>query len=41
MLFLLVIKLFTDINLLLSVMPADHPNRPGLHPCLRLQLRVW
>jgi hypothetical protein len=35
MLFLLVIKLFTNINLLLSVMPANHPNHPGLLPLPR------
>ena len=38
MLFLLVIKLFTDINLLLSVMPANHPVRPGLLPLPRRHL---
>ncbi len=38
MLFLLVIKLFTDINLLLLVIPANHPNYPGLLPLPRRHL---
>ncbi len=36
--FLLAIKLFTNINLLLLVIPANHPNYPGLLPLPRLLL---
>ena len=41
MLFLLVIKLFTDIYLLLLQMPANHPNHPDLLPLPRRLLLRW